>query len=141
MKKLLLALLLVCPLLVVCEHAQDLVIQNNFYYPRADIGRALPAGTTYNQFSLSWVVNGQISACTASGCTQVGSAGCSVEVDSSPDNSTWTPMFVGLCAYPFLTSSGVKGPLSIRSLVDISELMSLHLLGRVALLHWPRRLL
>jgi hypothetical protein len=64
-KKLLLTLLLVCPLLSLA-HGQD-VIQNNFNYPRADIGRPVPAGTTYNAFSLSWHVDGAVSNCPASG--------------------------------------------------------------------------
>jgi hypothetical protein len=111
MKKLLLTLLLVCSSLAIRARGQDTVIQNNFYYSRADIGRQLPAGTTYNQISLSWVVNGQISTCSASaGCVLVGSANCMVEVDTSPDNSTWTPLLGGACAYPMLTSSAGKGP-------------------------------
>jgi len=65
MKKLLLTLLLVCPL-VVC-HGQDFVLQNNFNYLRTDVGRVLPANTPITQWRLEWTVNGAIATCTASG--------------------------------------------------------------------------
>jgi hypothetical protein len=40
---------------------------------------------------------------------QLGSAGCAIEVDSSPDGVTWTPFLAGDCEIPFVTSSGVRG--------------------------------
>jgi len=57
-KKLLLTLLLVCcPLML---HGQDFVHQFQASGPLTEKGVALPAGVTFNQWNLSWTINGVI---------------------------------------------------------------------------------
>jgi hypothetical protein len=109
MKKLVLALFLVCPLLVVCTHGQDFVTNVNFNYPRTDKGIQLPAGVTFSQWQLVWSTNVPLAACTASACT---GGSCSITVDTSPDGVTWTTgaLFGLNCTLPCVTSAGVKGP-------------------------------
>jgi hypothetical protein len=109
MKNLLLALLLVCPLLSLA-HGQDFVYNANFVYPRTDKGMALPPNTTFTHWQLVWSTNVPIAKCAGSGCA---GGSCNISVDTSQDGVTWVSgaLFGPDCTLPFLSSTGVKGPL------------------------------